>query len=165
MKCCIYLYSILTKSCLCGHTKSRPFFRKSSSNSEKVLARFAHTSAIFTGHIIMVSNESREIADRVSVRLFRTRNQLDSALRGRLTQSDKCLVIADRLLADGPNDLQAGHDIGRMSRTSTGNIRRFREGVIRYLFVRLSNLSLVGDLTNLDLIIYEDSLLCQLPII
>jgi hypothetical protein len=69
-------------NCPRGLTKSRPLFGKSLSNSEKALARFVHTFAIFTSHMIILSNESREIADRVSIRLFRKRNQLDSALRG-----------------------------------------------------------------------------------
>jgi hypothetical protein len=69
------------------------------------------------------------------------------------------------LVADGLGDLHAEHQIGATPRTTTRILDRFREGVIGYLFVRLSDLFLVGDLRNLEVIIYDDSLVCQIQMI
>jgi hypothetical protein len=103
--------------------------------------------------------------DRVSIRLFQTRGLLSSSLRERLGQAHGCLLIVDRLVADGLSDLHAGHQIGGTARTTTRILDRFREGVVCYLFVRLSDLFLVGDLLNFEVIIYDDLLACQIAMI
>jgi hypothetical protein len=120
---------------------------------------------ISSRHLLLMSYESRTMINHVSIHLFRTRSLLCSALRERLGQAHGCLLIMKSLVADGLSDLHGGHQIDGTARTTTGILDRFQEGVICYLFMRLSDLFLVGDLRNLEVIIYDDSLVCQIPMI
>jgi hypothetical protein len=105
--------------------------------------------------------------DLVSIHLYRTGILLESALRQRVSQTEKCLLIVNILKTstDLLGDLQARHRIGGTGRTNRANLQRFREGVHNYLFVRLANLTLAGDLSDVNVLIYDDSLLRQLPIV
>jgi hypothetical protein len=69
------------------------------------------------------------------------------------------------LVSDGRSDLHAGHQISGMAGTTTGNLDRFREGLSSYLFVILSDLFLLGDLRCFEVIVYDNSLVCQIPMI
>jgi hypothetical protein len=103
--------------------------------------------------------------DRDTIHLFRTGSLLCISLLERLEQAHGCLLIAKTLVTNGLGDLHAGHQIGGTPRSITRILDRFREGVICYLSVRLWDSFLVGDLRNLEVIICDDSLVCQIPTI
>jgi hypothetical protein len=134
-------------------------------HARKVVVTVARRCRISSRDLLFMSYESRTMIDRVSIHLFRTGNLLCSSVCERLGQAHGCLLIAKGLVADGLGDLHDGRQIGGMPRTTTRILDRFREGVICYLFIRFSDLFLVGDLRNLEVIIDDDSLVCQMPMI
>jgi hypothetical protein len=104
-------------------------------------------------------------AGLASIHLFGRRNQLKSVLLEPISYREHCFIIVEELFSGDFSDLEIDHYIVPMLQSSARNRERFRQDRIQYLFLWLNNftqLNLAVESSNLEFIIYEESIIQQL---